>query len=213
MSGWIFASGCVGTTALTQSLASGATTLPLPGAQQSFAPGALLCAAPAAATASGFAQAQWLGKVLTASPTQLTWSLPTRAALPAGARLWCAASFVDLPVSGTWATPHQILPGIAHARSAGGTWFSAQLTPPCEFATLQLSQLTTPQIEAWRAWLLTGAQCGLAPAALITPEHQLHAIRFGQASPATLFTLHSQPGARWQLTLPLTLLAAEVYPL
>src|SRR5689334_5822439 len=97
MSGWIFAAGHNAETALTPALDAGDNAFTHTGIGAIFSLGDFLFISPSPGSGGAPASSvQWLGRVTQLTANQLSFSLPLRDAVAAGAHLWRAPSWINL---------------------------------------------------------------------------------------------------------------------
>lgn len=175
-------------------LAAGATSLPLADADLLFSVGQPLFLSEADDT-----ELEHLGVVTAATPTMLSFSLATRVAKSANAKLWRPATWLHLAAQQATPVRRDADAGIVVERSLGGDWFATAVAEPAERLELALEGLTPATEFALRAFLDLGLERGLHPFTLVHPGREIEALRL--ASPEYVRIERTGERRAWRLTL------------
>ena len=188
---------------LSQPAAQGAQSLTLSGASSLFSPGDQLFA-----QASEQDDVQWLGRVLYADASAMTFSRPLQSALPSGANVWSALHILQMNFKAELGRQSKVEPGLSLQRSLGGDYCTVQTGAPLQTDALEL-YLPGPQTrQEVLGWIETATAWGLEPFTLIeTAQGLLQTLRLSAgALESTL-----QDGGRYRLRLPVHLMEEGAY--
>lgn len=172
MSGWIFVTGRNNETSPGEVVPAGATTIPLAGADETYATGDLLFI-----SESDGSETQWLGRVSSVTAEQVAFTRPLAASKDSTALLWAAAHHRATPARPDRPLELVTRPGVAVEPTLGGQTQAASVAEPRTTLRLRLGGLSAAERQGLFEWLGARAGWGLNPFTLIGPDGRLEAVR------------------------------------
>lgn len=202
MSGWVMARGRENEVNLSEVTAAGVKHISLPGADGFFSVGQFLMIS----EADG-AESQWLGKVTAVDAAGVSFSQALDQSKNTGARLWRAASTLEIAGMGALQERRKLEGGVAVERSLGGDFLAVKVAEPLTTASLQIGGLTPRNERVLLEWLATQAGWGLNAFTLIGPTGEMTACRLsGEA-----LSQEGGKGTRRSVGLPIVLVGEGIY--
>jgi len=170
--GWFFCRDRVAQVELDASVAEGATSISVTGADGIYSVGQLLCISEADGS-----EPEFLGGVREVEANAVEFALPVRAAKSARALLWIVAESFHLDAENAQPFTRRVASGVALERALGGTHYAIRTAATRETLDLKLEGMTPPRERALHAWLALLTQNGLLPFTLVAPDRRLFVVR------------------------------------
>lgn len=203
MSGWMMARGRTNETSLEEVTAAGVRNISLTGADALFAVGDFLLISEADGS-----ETQWLGRVTATSASGVSFTVALARSKNTGARLWRAASVLELTGLDALRERRTLATGVVVERSLGGDFLAVKVSEPRDSASLAVSGLTPQNEQALLDWLREETGWGLEAFALIGPAGEMTAVRLsGEA-----ITRETGKGTRVSMTMPIMTVGKGIYP-